>query len=112
FRGANQIARILGDHAQRGVVGGRAGLRGAVAVDLADLRAERAAASRLRALQVCWVDDVGLDARRRRQRGSRGADVAGRDTTDLSGAELNGARDGYPDDAVLVGERRSVGRVV
>ena len=83
-----------------------------VAVELADLGAERAAAARLGPLQVGRVEDVGREPGLGAERRGRGADVAGRDAADLRAAELERAGDGHADHPVLVGERGPVGRVV
>ena len=83
-----------------------------VAVDLADLGAQRADAAGLGALEVGWIEDVGREAGLRPERGGRGADVAGRDAADLGAAEFQRAGDRHADDPVLVGERGPVGRVV
>ena len=69
-------------------------------------------AARLRVLEAVRVDDVGVDARLRRERRHRGADVARRDAADLRLALLEQARDRHRHDAVLVGEARARGRVV
>ena len=59
-----------------------------VAVELADLGAERPAAARLGPLEVGRVEDVGRQAGLGAERGGGGADVAGRDAADLRAAQL------------------------
>ena len=83
-----------------------------VALDLADLGAQGHAAARLGGLEAVRVEDVGVDARLRRQRGDGGADVARRDAADLGLAPLEQPGDRHRDDPVLVGEARSRGGVV
>ena len=96
---------------QRELAAGAVGLV-VVAVELADLGAEGATGFRLPLLHVAGVEDVGGGAGLGGQRRDRGADVAGRDAADLVLAQLQQAGDRHADDAVLVGERRAVGRVV
>ena len=83
-----------------------------VALDLADLRSERAAGAGLHVLQAVGIEDVRRDPRLGGQRGHGRADVARGDAADLLPAELEQPGDRHRDDAVLVGEAGAGGRVV
>ena len=73
-----------------------------VALDLADLGAERGAGAGLGVLEAVGVEDICVDPGLGCQRGDGGADVAGGDAADLLVAPLQQPRDRDRDDAVLV----------